>query len=62
MVRDRGLETGLTVSYAFCGQIVGSIAQKQTKLLIYVGKRVVGGTGLEAIPRVSYLVIKCHIH
>ena len=34
--------------------------QNKSTLLIYVRKRVVGGTGLEPIPRVSYLVIKCH--
>ena len=39
---------------------MGRKAQKQDKILIYIGKVVVGGIGLEPIPIVSYLVIKCY--
>ena len=45
----------------FVGIFVGRMARKQAKLLIYMGKGVVGGTGLEAVLIVSYQVIKCHI-
>ena len=31
------------------------------KFFIYLEKLLVGGTGLEPVPIVSYLVIKCHI-
>ena len=34
--------------------------KNKSKLLIYIRKVVVGGTGLEPVPRVSYLVIKFH--
>ena len=44
----------------FCGHFYGRKAQKQDKILIYIGKVVVGGTGLEPIPIVPYLVIKCY--
>ena len=37
------------------------MAQKQAKLLINIGKIVVGGTGLEPVLIVSYLVINVHI-
>ena len=39
---------------------MGRKSQKQDSLLIYIGKFVVGGTGLEPVPIVSCLVIKCY--
>jgi len=52
----------VTTPIFFVNKTVNRGVQNRAKLLIYIGKVVVGGTGLESVPIVSYLVIKCHIY
>ena len=44
----------------FVDKTVKKGVKNRSKVLIYIWKVVVEGTGLEPIPWVSYLVIKCH--
>ena len=46
--------------YFFVNKTVNRGVKNRYKFLIYIGKVVVGGKGLEPVPIVSYLVIKCH--